>query len=47
MDYHKIFSTERDNLQFSEGLYNWLGDDVEIRVLRKYGKLPPNPPGSS
>ncbi|KAF9782810.1 integral membrane protein DUF106-domain-containing protein [Thelephora terrestris] len=40
MDYHKIFSAERDNLKFSEGLYNWVGDDVETRVLRKYGKLP-------
>jgi len=41
MDYHKIFSAERDNLRFAEGLYSWLGDDVETRILRKYGKLPP------
>jgi hypothetical protein len=43
MDYHKILSAERDNLQLAEGLYNWFGDDVETRVLRKYGKLPPTP----
>jgi len=40
MDYHKIFSAERDNLQFAEGLYKWLGDDVETRILRKYGMVP-------
>lgn len=47
MDYHKIFSAERDNLQFAEGLYNWLGGDVETRVLKKYGKLPSTPPRTS
>jgi hypothetical protein len=47
MDYHKIFSAERDNLQFAEGLYHWLGEDVETRVLRKYGKLPSASSGSS
>ena len=47
MDYHKIFSAERDNLRFAEGLYNWLGDDVETRVLRKYGRLPSASSGSS
>jgi hypothetical protein len=38
-DYNKLFKTERDNLQFAEGLYSWVGKDVEDRVLRKYGKL--------
>jgi len=38
-DYNKIFKAERDNLEFSEGLYNWVGKDVEERVLRKYGKI--------
>src|ERR1700728_1052302 len=37
-DYTKLFKAERDNLQFSEGLYSWVGKDVEDRVLRKYGK---------
>jgi hypothetical protein len=47
IDYHKIFSAERDNLQLAGGLYNWLGDDVETRVLRKYGKLPHAKSGTS
>ena len=38
-DYNKMFKAERDNLEFSEGLYNWIGKDVEERVLRKYGKI--------
>ena len=38
-DYNKMFKAERDNLEFSEGLYNWVGKDVEERVLRKYGKI--------
>ena len=40
-DFNKLFKAERDNLEFSEGIYNWTGDDVENRVLRRYGKLPP------
>jgi len=39
-DYNKLFKAERDNLEFSEGLYNWVGNDVEDRILRKYGKIP-------
>jgi hypothetical protein len=40
-DYVKLFKAERDNLEFSEGMHNWVGKDVESRVLRKYGKLAP------
>jgi len=40
-DFNKLFKAEKDNLQFSEGLYKWVGKDVESRVLRKYGKLAP------
>lgn len=39
-DFAKLFKAEQDNLAFSEGLYSWVGKDVEDRVLRKYGKLP-------
>ena len=39
-DFNKLFKAERDNLEFSEGIYNWSGYDVENRVLRRYGKLP-------
>jgi ER membrane protein complex subunit 3 len=38
-DYTKLFKAERDNLEFSEGLYTWAGEGVEERVLRRYGKL--------
>jgi len=38
-DYNKLFKAEKDNLAFAEGLYSWMGDDVETRLLRKYGKL--------
>jgi ER membrane protein complex subunit 3 len=39
-DFNKLFKAEKDNLEFSEGVYTWLGQDVEDRVLRKYGRLP-------
>ncbi|KAK0206526.1 integral membrane protein DUF106-domain-containing protein [Desarmillaria ectypa] len=38
-DFNKLFKAEKDNIAFSSGLYSWVGDDVEDRVLRKYGKL--------
>jgi len=41
-DFNKLFKAEQDNLAFSESLYSWIGADVEERVLRKYGKLPPS-----
>ena len=39
-DYPKLFKQEKENLEFDEGIYKWIGEDVELRVLRKYGKLP-------
>ncbi|KAF6762723.1 integral membrane protein DUF106-domain-containing protein [Ephemerocybe angulata] len=39
-DYNKLFKTEIDNLEFSNALYSWLGDDVEDRVLKRYNRLP-------
>lgn len=39
-DYNKLLKAEKDNLAFAEGLYSWVGKDVEERVLRKYGKQP-------
>ncbi|KIY73639.1 transmembrane protein [Cylindrobasidium torrendii FP15055 ss-10] len=39
-DYQKLYKAEADNLAFSNGLYKWVGEDVEDRILRKYGKLP-------
>lgn len=37
-DYNKLFKAERDNLEFSEGLYSWAAIDVETRILKKYGR---------
>ncbi|KAL4241436.1 ER membrane protein complex subunit 3 [Abortiporus biennis] len=37
-DYNKLFKAERDNLEFSEGLYSWVGKDVETRILKKYSR---------
>lgn len=41
-DFVKLFKAERDNLEFAEGVYSWLGNDVEDRVLAKYGKIRPS-----
>jgi hypothetical protein len=38
-DFNKLFKAEKDNLEFSEGLYSWVGEGVEDRVLRRYGKI--------
>ena len=39
-DFGKLFKAERDNLALADGLYKWAGADVELRVLRKYGRIP-------
>jgi len=39
-DYHKLFAAEKENLQLVQGLYKWSVEDVDLRVLQKYGKLP-------
>jgi len=40
-DFVKLFKVECDNLEFSEGLYTWTGEDIDVKALRKYGKLSP------
>ncbi|EJD01189.1 uncharacterized protein FOMMEDRAFT_110811 [Fomitiporia mediterranea MF3/22] len=40
-DFAKLFKAERDNLALADGLYKWSGADVELRVLRKYGRIAP------
>lgn len=37
-DYSKLFKAEIDNLEFSKGLHAWVADDVESRILKKYGR---------
>lgn len=39
-DFNKLFKAERDNLEFAEGLYSWVADNMDTKILRKYGKLP-------
>ncbi|KAH7887849.1 transmembrane protein [Phlebopus sp. FC_14] len=41
-DFVKLFKAERDNLEFAEGLYTWQGEEMDVKILRKYGRLPPN-----
>ena len=38
-DFTKLFKAEREHLELAEGQYAWIGDGVEERVLRRYGKL--------
>jgi hypothetical protein len=38
-DYNKLLKAERDHLAFAEGMHKWIGDDVETRVLKRYGRL--------
>lgn len=38
-DFNKLFKAEKDNLAFADGLYKWVGEDVEERVLYRHGKL--------
>lgn len=41
-DYVKLFTAEKDNIEFAEGQYKWVGDGVEQRVLEQWGKLIPS-----
>lgn len=41
-DYVKLFEAEKDNLEFAEGQYKWIGQDVERRVLERWGKIQPS-----
>lgn len=38
-DFKKLYKAEVENLAISDGLYHWVGDGVEDRVLRRWGKL--------
>jgi ER membrane protein complex subunit 3 len=37
-DYNKLFKAEREHLEFANSVYSWVGDGVEDRVLRRYGR---------
>lgn len=38
-DYNKLFTAESENLQLAQGVYHWVGEDIDTRILRRYGKL--------
>jgi hypothetical protein len=38
-DFNKAFKAECEHLELAQGQYLWIGDDVEDRVLQRYGKL--------
>ena len=38
-DYSKLFTAESENLQLAQGLYHWVGQDIDTRILHRYGKL--------
>ena len=37
-DVSKLFKAEVENLALAEGMYKWVGDGVEDRVLKTWGK---------
>lgn len=38
-DFNKIFTGESENLQLAQGIYKWVGDDIDQRILKRYGKI--------
>ena len=38
-DFPKLYKAEVEHLAFASGQYKWIGDDIEDKILRKYGKL--------
>jgi len=38
-DFNKLLKAERDHLEFAEGVHKWIGDDIETRILKRYGRL--------
>lgn len=37
-DFKKFFKQEAENLALAEGMYKWVGDGIEDRLLKQYGK---------
>ena len=35
----KFFKSEVENLVLAEGMYRWVAEGIEDRVLRQWGKL--------
>jgi hypothetical protein len=45
-DFSKLFKAEKENLDLAGGTYQWIGKDIELRVLDRWGKLPSNSKGN-
>lgn len=39
-DAKKLYKQEVENLALAEGMYKWVGDGIEDRILRRYGRTP-------
>jgi len=37
-DMEKFFKQEVENLALAEGMYRWVGDGIEGRILKRYGR---------
>lgn len=37
-DPEKLYNAEVENLALAEGMYRWVGEGVEARVLERWGK---------
>ena len=38
-DMEKVFKAEVESLALAEGVYKWVGEGVEDRVLKTWGKI--------
>jgi hypothetical protein len=38
-DFNKIFIGESENLQLAQGIYKWVGEDIDQRILKRYEKI--------
>ena len=38
-DVAKLFKAEVENLALAEGVYKWVGEGIEDRVLKTWGKI--------
>jgi hypothetical protein len=38
-DVEKLFKAEVENLALAEGVYKWVGEGIEDRILKSWGKI--------
>lgn len=39
VDVEKLFKAEVENLALAEGVYKWVGDGIEDRIVKTFGKI--------